>query len=141
MQMLDLATARKIADTALADGLKRGVAKTTIVVTDASGEIRVALRADAAGAFGVEIARGKARTALGFATSTIKLAQVFGNSASATAAVNAATGNRFVPLGGGVQIANSEGQVVGAAAMSGGQPEVDDEVITAAVRAAGFNVP
>jgi uncharacterized protein GlcG (DUF336 family) len=141
MHMISLEVARKIADAAMEGAVRRGVQKAAVVVTDLGGDIRVALRADAAGAFGVDTARGKARAALGFNVSSLRLAEVFGNSASATAAINAATGGRFVPLGGGVLVVNDEGHTIGAAALSGGLPEVDDEVITAAVRAAGLNVP
>lgn len=141
MHFISLDVARQIADAALAEAFERKVLKAAIVVTDLGGDIRVALRADAAGAFGVETARGKAQAALGFNVSSLKLAQVFGSSASATAAINAATGGRFVPLGGGVLVIDAEGAIIGAAAMSGGLPEVDDEIITRAVRAVGLNVP
>jgi uncharacterized protein GlcG (DUF336 family) len=141
LHFISLDVARQIADAALAEAFERKVLKAAIVVTDLGGDIRVALRADAAGAFGVETARGKAQAALGFNVSSLKLAQVFGSSASATAAINAATGGRFVPLGGGVLVIDAEGAIIGAAAMSGGLPEVDDEIITRAVRAVGLNVP
>jgi uncharacterized protein GlcG (DUF336 family) len=141
LHFISLDVARKIADAALAEAFERKILKAAIVVTDLGGDLRVALRADAAGAFGVETARGKAQAALGFNLSSLKLAQVFGSSASATAAINAATGGRFVPLGGGVLVIDAEGAIIGAAAMSGGLPEVDDEIITRAVRAVGLNVP
>ena len=138
---ISLDLARRIADAAMEEAARRSIAKAAVVVTDVGGDIRVALRADAAGAFGVDIARGKAQAALGFNLSSLRLSQVFGSSPSATAAINAATGGRFVPLGGGVLVVNAEGQVLGAAALSGGLPEVDDEVITMAIRAAGLEVP
>jgi uncharacterized protein GlcG (DUF336 family) len=141
MHMITLEIARKIADAAMAEALKRNVTKAAVVVTDMGGDIRIAMRSDAAGAFGVVTARGKAQAALGFNLSSLKLAEIFGTSASATAAINAATGGRFVPLGGGVLVVNSEGHIIGAAALSGGLPAVDDEIITAAVRAAGLAVP
>ena len=140
MHFISLDTARTIANGALADAAQRGILKVAVVVTDLGGDIRLALRTDAAGSFGVDIARGKARTALGLNSSSLKMAQVFGASASATAAINAATGGRFVPIGGGVLVVNSEGQIIGAAAMSGGAPETDDAIVTQAVRAAGLDV-
>jgi uncharacterized protein GlcG (DUF336 family) len=141
LNYISLEMARKIADAAMGEAMARNIHKAAVVVTDLGGDIRVALRADAAGAFGVETARGKAQAALGFNLSSLKLAQVFGASASATAAINAATHGRFVPIGGGVLVTNAEGQIIGAAALSGGLPEIDDEVITRAVRAVGLGVP
>ena len=140
MHTITLEIARRIADAALAEAEKRGLTKTAVVVTDLGGDIRVALRADAAGGFGVQVARGKAQSALGFNSSSLKQAQIFGSSASATAAINAATGGRFVPLGGGVLVVNSAGHIIGAAAVSGSAPEVDDEVVTLAVRTSGLDV-
>lgn len=124
----------------MTDAAKRGVEKVSVVVTDLGGDIRVALRADAAGSFGIDIARGKAQTALGLNSSSLKLSQIFGAVPSATTAINAATGGRFVPIGGGVLVINAHGHVIGAAAMSGGAPETDDAVVTQAVRAAGLDV-
>ena len=66
MHMITLETARKIADAAMADAQKRNIAKWSVVVTDQGGNIRIAMRADASGNFGVDIARGKALSALGF---------------------------------------------------------------------------
>ncbi len=140
MHFISLETARAIADSALADAAKRGVQKAAVVVTDSGGDIRLALRADAAGSFGVDIARGKAQTALGLNSSSLKLAQIFGSVAASTSAINAATGGRFVPIGGGVVVINSQGHVIGAAAMSGGAPETDDAIVTQAVRSAGLDV-
>lgn len=141
MHFLSLEVSRRIADAALREAAKRNIQKAAVVVTDAGGAIRVALRADAAGSFGVDTARGKAQAALGFNMSSLKLAAVFGGSPASTAAINGATGGRFVPIGGGVLVVNGEGDIIGAAALSGGAPELDDEVIVHAVRAAGLDVP
>lgn len=141
VHFISLATARAIADAALSDAAIRGVAKAAVVVTDLGGDIRIALRADAAGSFGVDIARGKAQTALGLNSSSLKLSQIFGAVPASTVAINAATGGRFVPIGGGVLVVNGRGHVIGAAAMSGGAPETDDAIVTQAVRAAGLDVP
>jgi uncharacterized protein GlcG (DUF336 family) len=140
LHSISLELARTIADAALADAAQRGSLKAAVVVTDLGGDIRLALRADAAGSFGVDIARGKAQTALGFNSSSLKLAQVFGAAPSSTTAINAATGGRFVPIGGGVLVINSQGHIIGAAAVSGGAPETDDAIVTRAVRAAGLDV-
>ena len=71
----------------------------SVVVTDPSGHFRLAMRSDAQGIFGVDTALGKARTALGFNRPTPHLSKIF-TDPFAVAAITAATGGAFVPLGG-----------------------------------------
>jgi uncharacterized protein GlcG (DUF336 family) len=96
------------------------------------------MRAEGQGNFGIDMAQGKAVTALGFNRSSLQLGKTF--DAAAIAAISGATGGQFVPIGGGVVVRNAENKIVGAAAVSGGMPEVDEKIIVAAVQAAGLNV-
>ena len=136
--MLTLATARSIADTAFAEGEKRGVTVMSVVVTDAGGHVRLAMRSDSQGIFGVDTALGKARTSLGFNRTSLHLSKIF-TDPCAVAAITAATGGAFVPLGGGVVVQDG-GVTIGAAAVSGGLPDVDEAIIVAAVEAAGLTI-
>ena len=61
---LDLAS--EIARTAFRDGQARGLKVMSVVITDPGGHIRLAMRSDAQGNFGIDTALGKARSALGF---------------------------------------------------------------------------
>ncbi|KQS04119.1 hypothetical protein ASG11_07565 [Sphingomonas sp. Leaf357] len=136
--MVALATATQIAQTAFTEGEKHGVTVMSVVVTDAGGHIRLAMRSDSQGIFGVDTATGKARTALGFNRTSLHLSKIF-TDPCAVAAITAATGGAFVPLGGGV-VVQQDGVTVGAAAVSGGLPDVDEAIIVAAVEAAGLTV-
>jgi uncharacterized protein GlcG (DUF336 family) len=127
-----------LVQTAFAEGEARGLVKISVVVTDAGGHVRVAMRGDGQGTFGVETATAKAATALGFNRPTLALAPLF--SPQATTAISGATGGRFAPLGGGVVLTDQDGHIVGACAVSGGPPELDHEVAVAAAQAAGFKV-
>jgi glc operon protein GlcG len=133
---VSLATAQEIARVAFAEGEKQGLSVMSVVITDPGGHIRLAMRSDAQGIFGVDTALGKARTALGFNRSTWMLSKVFVDPCG-VAALSGATHGAFVPLGGGVVIQH-DGVTVGAAAISGGMPQVDDELIRVAVEAAGL---
>lgn len=133
---LTLATARAIADKAYADAEAHGLTSIGIVVTDAGGHIRFAMRSDAQGIFGIDTATGKARTALGFNRSSLGLSKIFTDPCG-VASLSGATGGAFLPLGGGV-VVQDQGVTVGAAALSGGMPDVDDAIIRAAVEAAGL---
>jgi uncharacterized protein GlcG (DUF336 family) len=131
-----LTDARAVADAAFAEASQRGLTKLSVVVTDPGGHIRFAMRSDGQGIFGVDTATAKAISALGFNRPTLALTPLFSD--QATAAITAATGGRFAPLGGGVVIIDRMGTIVGAAGLSGGLPETDDAVIVAAVEACGF---
>lgn len=133
-----LDTAIAIAHTAFAEGKARGVTVMSVVVTDPGGHVRLAMRSDSQGIFGVDTALGKARTALGFNRTSLHLSKIF-TDPCAVAAITAATGGAFVPLGGGV-VVQADGVTVGAAAVSGGLPDVDEAIIVAAVEAAGFSI-
>ena len=133
---LDLAT--EIARIALAEGPARGVKVMSVVVTDPGGHIRLAMRSDAQGNFGVDTALGKARSALGFNRSSWSLQKTFVDPCG-VASITAATGGAFVPLGGAV-VVQRDGVTIGAASISGGMPEVDHDIITMAVEAVGLSV-
>jgi len=133
---ISLDTASAIARTAFAEGEKQGLMVMSVVVTDPGGHVRLAMRSDAQGIFGVDTALGKARSALGFNRSSLLLSKTFVD-ACAVSAITAATRGAFVPLGGGVVI-QQDGVTVGAAAISGGMPQVDHDLIVAAVESVGL---
>ena len=136
--MIPLATALQLAQAAFAEGAAQGVVNITVVVTDPGGEVRLAMRADGQGLFGIDTATGKARTALGFNRSSLALSKIF-TDPCAVAAIAAATGGRFVPLGGGVVVRDAGGAIVGAAAVSGGLPDVDEAIIVKAIESVGLS--
>ncbi len=132
---LDIAT--DIARFALAEGPRRGVKVMSVVVTDPGGHIRLAMRSDAQGNFGIDTALGKARSALGFGRSSWSLQKTFVDPCG-VAAITAATGGAFVPLGGAV-VVQRDGVTIGAASISGGMPDVDHDIIIAAVESVGLS--
>ena len=137
MSTITLEVATKIAQTAYAEGAARNVVNMSVVITDAGGHVRLAMRADGQGIFGVDIAKGKAITALGFGRNT----SLMGNfEAAGVAGLSGVTGGRFLPIGGGVLARDDAGNLLGAAAVAGGAPAVDEEIIIAAVEAAGLKV-
>lgn len=139
MASIPLKAALDIAQTAFAEGEKCGVVNMSVVVTDAGGHVRLAMRADGQGIFGVETAQGKCTAALGFNRTSLHLSKIFDN-AAAVAALQGATKGKFVPLGGAVVVTDADGDIIGAAGVSGGLPDVDEEIIVAAVEAAGLKV-
>lgn len=139
MASISLKVATEIAAIAYAEGEKRGVVNMSVVVTDAGGHIRLAMRADRQGIFGVETAQAKCTAALGFNRPSLHLAKVF-DSAAAVAGLQGAVKGKFLPLGGAVVVLDQDDDIVGAAGVSGGLPEADEEIIVAAVEAVGLKV-
>lgn len=130
------ADALRVAVAAFAEGERRGVKALSFVLTDAGGNVTLAVRGDGHGLFGINVATAKAVSALGFNRSTMALAMTL--PAPTVVAVASATGGRFVALGGGVVAIDAAGVTVGAAAVSGGMPAVDHAIVVAALEACGF---
>jgi uncharacterized protein GlcG (DUF336 family) len=138
MASISLETAMEIGRIAYLEGASRGVTAMSVVVTDAGGHVRLAMRADAQGIFGVETATAKCTAALGFNRSSLVLSKNFEN-AAAVAGLQGAVGGKFLPLGGAIVVTDAAGDIVGAAGVSGGMPVDDDAIIRAAVEAAGLH--
>lgn len=134
MSALSLDAASQIAEAAFAAGRDAGVGAMTVVVTDAGGHIRLAMSGDGVGTFGVRIALGKCRSALGFGRSTMTLSKLFDDPLK-VAALTAVTDGEFLPIGGGVRIKGADGAVIGAAAAAGSLPQNDEAFILAGLRA------
>jgi uncharacterized protein GlcG (DUF336 family) len=138
MQVLTLAQANTIANTALATARAKGYRPMAVVVVDASGHLRAAQRDDGANMFRIDVATGKAWASVAMGASSrelLKRAQdnpVFFNALAATGQ------GKFLPQTGAVLIKNAEGQVLGAAGASGGTGDQDEEVVALGVAEAGL---
>ena len=121
-KILSQDAARTIAEAALAECKSRGF-HTSVAVVDRSGTLLVVLRDELASPATVDMARGKAYTALVFRSSTLEFQQ-------ATATDPARAPQRNVPgilaLGGGVPI-TVNGEILGGVASSGSSQKDDDE--------------
>ena len=121
-KILSLNAAKVIADAALAECRGRGF-HTSVAVVDRSGTLLVVLRDELANPATIDMARGKAYTAMVFRSSTLDFQQ-------ATANDPARAPQRNVPgilaLGGGVPI-TVNGEILGAVASSGSSQKDDDE--------------
>lgn len=136
--MIPLTQAMAVVDACFVAGAERQLAELAAVVTDEGGAVRAVMRSDGQHAFSVDIAIAKARSALGFRRSTIKLAEYFGSHASSTIGITYATDQRFIPIGGGIVLVDDDGRVIGAAAVAGGAPATDDAVVRAAASSVGL---
>jgi uncharacterized protein GlcG (DUF336 family) len=121
-RILSLGAARTIAEAALAECQRRGF-HTSVAVVDRAGQLLVVLRDELANPATIDMARGKAYTALVFRSATRDFQQ-------ATATDPSRAPQRNVPgilaLGGGVPI-TVDGEILGGIASSGSSQKDDDE--------------
>ena len=138
MTSLTLAQATILADAALAEGRRLGLAPLTLVVLDAGGHVVVAKREDNSGILRFEIAYGKAWGALGMGFGTRELAERATKFPTFIAAMAATSGGRMVPSPGGVLIRRN-GATLGAVGISGDTGPQDEAAALAGIAAAGFD--
>lgn len=140
MSKLTLDVSRRIVAAGMDIAAQRAVGRATMVVTDPAGVIYCLERNDASGAYGVDFALAKARTALGMQRSTMDLADAFIDRPGIVASLAGAVGGNFLPMGGGVVIVDGAGMTLGAVAFSGAPHEIDHEIAVAAVKASGLSI-
>lgn len=138
MTMLTFDTAKRLADTALAEGAGRRTAALTVAVLDAGGHTVVLYRQTNSGIARPQIATGKAWGALGLGFSSRGVADAAGRFPEFFNALAAATDGKVVPAPGGVLLRDDQGVIVGAIGVSGDNSDVDEACAIIAARSVGF---
>lgn len=135
---IDLDTATKIVDAAIAKGHEMGFLPLTVIVLDDSGTAKALKREDGASLIRPDVAMGKAWGCLGFGTGG---RVITGRSETAPGFVNALmalSGGRMVPSPGGVLIKNADGRIIGAVGITGDTGENDEICSVAGIEAVGL---
>ena len=138
MNQLELDTASRIIDVALAKGRELALAPLCAVVLDAGGHLVAAKREDGASFLRPEIATGKAYGCLAMGFGSRELARRAQTSAPFVAALASLTRGKVVPVPGGVLIRNRQGFLLGAIGISGDISERDEECAVAGIASAGL---
>jgi uncharacterized protein GlcG (DUF336 family) len=133
MSTLTLAAAEALAKRAIAAAREKSLNPMSVAVIDASTHLKYALREDKAGLAGIDIALGKARTALTFGVPSRQIAEALMGNPLAGPSVIANQGGRLVLLGGGVPIHDADGTLIGALAAAGDTPANDEAIVVAAL--------
>jgi len=121
-KILSLNAAKAIAEAALAECKGRGF-HTSVAVVDRSGTLLVLLRDELASPATIDMARGKAYTAMVFRSSTLDFQQATANDPTRAPQRNVPG---ILALGGGVPI-TVNGEILGGVASSGSSQKDDDE--------------
>lgn len=121
-KILSLNAAKTIAEAALAECRGRGF-HTSVAVVDRAGTLLVVLRDELANPATIDMARGKAYTAMVFRSSTRDFQQATANDPTRAPQRNVPG---ILALGGGVPI-TVDGEILGGVASSGSSQKDDDE--------------
>ena len=138
MNRLTLDTANQIIHAALAKAREMNLPPVGCAVLDAGGHLKAFQAEDGLAFARVHVCQAKAWGSLGVGVDSNKIAERYvsgGPNPGFINALNAMTGGKVVPLAGGVLIRNSDGEIVGAAGISGAKPEEDEACARAGVDA------
>lgn len=136
---IDLDTASRIVDAALAKGREMGFLPLTAVVLDDGGTVKAMKREDGASLMRPDIAIGKAWGSLGFGTGNRVLHK---RSETTPVFINALiemSGGRVAPMPGGVLIKDADGRIIGALGVTGDTADNDEICAVAGVEAVGLS--
>lgn len=135
---IDLETATRIVDAAIAKGREMGFLPLTVVVLDDSGTIKAMKREDGASLMRPDIAIGKAWGCLGFGVGNRVL---HGRSETTPVFINSLiemSGGRVAPMPGGALIKNADGRIIGAIGVTGDTADNDEICTIAGVEGVGL---
>ncbi len=138
MKKLTLDITNKIIVATLAKAREMGLPPIGCAVLDAGGHLKAFQAEDGLAFVRVHVCQAKAWGSLGVGTDSDKIAERYvsgGANPGFINALNAMTGGKVVPLAGGVLIRNDEGEIVGAAGVSGAKPEEDERCARAGIDA------
>ncbi len=128
LRSVSLAQANRIAAAAVRYVRDNDLPPMYVLVVDVAGNEKASRRMDGNGIASLALVPGKARSALGFRTSTL----AFGAGVTDAGRIASFTTAGFSLLGGGRPIFEDE-VLIGAVAVGGGTPEEDDQVAEAAL--------
>jgi uncharacterized protein GlcG (DUF336 family) len=135
---MDLATARKILDAAMAYAVEHGFKPMAMGVIDARGALVAFAAQDGTSLKRGEIALGKANGAVALGMGSRALMKRAETQAYFIDAATAAIGGSLIPVPGGVLI-KSGGKLLGAIGISGDTSDNDEAAALAGIAAAGLD--
>jgi uncharacterized protein GlcG (DUF336 family) len=139
MGQLNLAQASKIVDGALEHGRTNGFGPLTVAVVDAGGNLLAFKREDGPGAaLRPAIAMGKAYGAVGLGRSSRAIGEMAAERPHFVSSLVAASRGRLIPVPGGVLATDANGNVLGAAGVTGDTSDHDEEAAIVGIQAAGL---
>ena len=138
LQNINLETALKMAQAALAKGREAKMAPLVVAVLDVRGVLKAYLAEEGTSLYRFQIAQGKAMGALGMGFGGQELERRAGQAPMFIHAVQALTEGNMVPVRGGVLIRNAKGELLGAMGISGDTSPNDEICAVSGITSAGL---
>jgi|SRR5690606_12129387 len=139
MSRVALEQARTIIASALAKGVELGLKPLTVAVLDAGGHLIALERQDGASTMRPQIAIGKASTALALGVSSRAVGEMAAERPTFVNALSSLAPAGIVPAAGGVLVADSDGNTIGAVGITGDTSDHDEACALAGIAAVGLS--
>ena len=135
---LTLAQANAIIAAALAKGRELNLLPLTVVVLDATGQVKALQREDGVSLVRTEVVEGKAKVALALGLGGRALARRVESMKGFMSALSDVAGGKAVPVPGGVLAWDASGLILGSVGISGDVSAQDEVCAVAGIEAAGL---
>src|SRR5580700_10250632 len=138
MSLITLAQAERIIDAIIERGAALELRPISVIVVEPGCKVKAFKKEDGASMIRFEMAYGKAYAALALGRSS-KLVHVRAEERPIFMRyLLSASGDQIFPEGGGLQIRNAEGEVIGAVGVTGDTEDRDEELALHGIHAAGL---
>src|SRR3954453_1374587 len=138
MTAITLDQADRLIDAVLRHGAELNCRPLSVIVVEPGCKVKAFKKEDGSSMIRFEMADGKTYAALARGRSS-KLVKVRAEEKPIFMRyLNAATGDQIFPEGGGLQIRDQDGQVIGAVGVTGDTEDCDEELAAQGIRAAGL---
>jgi uncharacterized protein GlcG (DUF336 family) len=138
MEKLTLDIANGILAGALIKGRELGLKPLSVAVLDAGGHLIAFQRSDGASTLRPQIAIAKAAGALALGISSRRIGEMAAERPTFFGSICALSQNGIVPVAGGLLIAGSSGELIGAVGVTGDHSDQDELCATAGLSACGL---
>ncbi len=135
---ISLSTAQTVIDAAFAKGQELGLKPLSVVVLDPRASMVALMSQDGVSQMRARIAHGKANAAIAMGMGTRALMNRAEQQAYFVQAINGLADGDFVPVPGGVLIADKDGTLLGAVGISGDTSDNDEAAAVSGIEAVGL---
>jgi len=138
MSRIALAKANKIISAAFARAKEQGFNPLSVAVLDAGGHLIAFQRQDGSSMLRFEIATGKAYGALALGVGSRTINKMAIDRPHFIAGLAGVSGDKIVPVPGGVLVRAKNGEIVGAVGVTGDTSDNDEDAAVTGIEAANF---
>jgi len=138
MSIVTLAQAEQIIDAIFKRGAELNLRPLSVIVVEPGCKVKAFKKEDGSSMIRFEMAFGKAYASLAMGRSSSLVRVRAGEKPTFMRYLLSATEDQIFPEGGGMQIRNADGAVIGAVGVTGDTEDQDEELAAHGIRAAGL---